>query len=118
MSTGVRRSGILNVKIEFFRDSFACELYGNQYNAQTKNFIFVLITFSMTQSAKNPGRKPVVSKNCIGCGACAAISGEVFKMSETTFLSEVLPLDSYEGKDVDDAMTACPVGAIVWGSQE
>ena len=59
-------------------------------------------------------RKPHVNESCIGCCACAAISGEVFEMDMDTGLSVVRPLDSYEGKGVDDAIAACPVRAISW----
>ena len=63
-----------------------------------------------TKSAK---RRPCVSNSCIGCGACTAIAGEVFALNDDG-ISTVLPLDSYEGKDVDDAIAACPVRAIAW----
>jgi len=59
-------------------------------------------------------RKPHVNESCIGCCACAAISGEVFEMSMDTGLSTVRTLESYEGKNVDDAIAACPVRAISW----
>ena len=59
-------------------------------------------------------RKPIVSSACIGCGACAAISGDVFEMDQDTGLSVVQSCDSYEGKDVDDSILACPVSAISW----
>lgn len=41
-------------------------------------------------------KKPIVSSACIGCGACVAISGDVFEMSDDTCLSEVRTLDNYE----------------------
>ena len=63
-------------------------------------------------------RKPVVSSACIGCSACVAISGDVFQISDDTCLSEVQTLDNYEGKDVDDAILACPVNAISWKENE
>ena len=58
-------------------------------------------------------RKPVVSSACIGCGACVAISGEVFEFNEDGY-SVVKDLTDYEGKDVDDSIAACPVSAINW----
>lgn len=58
-------------------------------------------------------RKPHVNANCIGCAACTAISGDVFDI-DGNGLSTVKPCASYEGMDVDDAIAACPVGAITW----
>lgn len=58
-------------------------------------------------------KKPVVSSACIGCGACVAISGDVFELNDDGY-STVIALPNYEGKDVDDSITACPVSAISW----
>lgn len=58
-------------------------------------------------------RKPIVSSACIGCSACVAISGDVFELNDEGY-STVLELEDYEGKDVDDAIIACPVNAISW----
>jgi ferredoxin len=58
-------------------------------------------------------RKPVVSNACIGCGACVAISGDVFELNDDGY-STVMDLSDYEGKDVDDSIVACPVSAISW----
>jgi len=58
-------------------------------------------------------RKPVVSSACIGCSACVAISGDVFELNDDGY-SIVMDLPDYEGKDVDDAIVACPVNAISW----
>ena len=56
---------------------------------------------------------PHVNETCIGCSACVAISGDVFELNDEG-KSEVVELDNYEGKDVDDAIAACPVDAISW----
>lgn len=56
---------------------------------------------------------PDVNETCIGCSACVAISSEVFELNDEG-VSEVIALDDYEGKDVDDAIAACPVDAISW----
>lgn len=56
---------------------------------------------------------PYVNETCIGCSACVAISGEVFELNDEG-KSEVVALENYEGKDVDDAIAACPVDAISW----
>lgn len=56
---------------------------------------------------------PDVNETCIWCSACVAISGDVFELNSEG-KSEVVSLDSYEGKSVDDAIAACPVDAISW----
>ncbi len=56
---------------------------------------------------------PDVNETCIGCSACVAISEDVFELNDEG-ISEVVALDSYDGKDVDDAIAACPVDAISW----
>ena len=58
-------------------------------------------------------RKPIVSEACIGCGACVAISGEVFEFNDEGY-SIVKEMSDYEGQDVDDSIVACPVDAISW----
>jgi len=58
-------------------------------------------------------KNPVVSNACIGCGACVAISGDVFELNDDGY-SVVIDLPDYEGKDVDDSIVACPVNAISW----
>jgi len=58
-------------------------------------------------------RFPDVNETCIGCSACAAISGEVFQMDDEG-LSKVQNLEGYEDKFVDEAISACPVDAISW----
>lgn len=58
-------------------------------------------------------RKPLVSNACIGCGACVAISGDVFELNDDGY-SIVKELSDYDGKDVDDSIAACPVSAISW----
>lgn len=56
---------------------------------------------------------PYVNETCIGCSACVAISGDVFELNDEG-KSEVVELGDYQGKDVDDAIMACPVDAISW----
>lgn len=58
-------------------------------------------------------RKPHVNSTCIGCSACVAISSDVFELNDDG-LSIVKSCDTYEWKDVDDAIAACPVTAISW----
>ncbi len=58
-------------------------------------------------------RKPHVNSTCIGCSVCVTISSQVFELDEQ-WLSHVRLCDSYEGHDVDDSISACPVNAISW----
>lgn len=72
----------------------------------------------LTEEQKNKLKEawvkvPVVNPSCIGCSACVAISPEVFELNDE-WLSEVVALDSYEGKWVEDSIAACPVDAISW----
>ena len=71
---------------------------------------------SIQEKAKEIGqklRKPHVNSTCIGCAACTAISGDVFTLNDDG-LSMVQTIENYEGHDVDDAISACPVNAISW----
>lgn len=50
---------------------------------------------------------------CIGCGACAAICGNVFEINDEGLSSVIV--DTIDEADVDDAKEAiesCPTGAI------
>ncbi len=58
-------------------------------------------------------RKPHVNSTCIGCSACISISWDVFDFDENG-MSHVKSCETYEWKDVDDAIAACPVNAISW----
>ena len=60
-------------------------------------------------------RYPDVNETCIGCSACVAISPSVFELDDEG-KSVVIELESYEDKDVDDSIIACPVDAISWKS--
>ena len=50
---------------------------------------------------------------CIGCGACAAMCDEVFTINDEG-LSEVIveEVDADKEQAVQDAVDACPTGAI------
>ncbi|EKE30034.1 MAG: hypothetical protein ACD_2C00054G0003 [uncultured bacterium (gcode 4)] len=63
--------------------------------------------------AKSPTRRPQVNERCIGCWACIAICPDVFDFTDEGY-AKALRLDDYEGKWVDDAISACPVDAIKW----
>lgn len=62
---------------------------------------------------KKAMKKPHVNSTCIGCGACAAIAGDVFDLNDMG-LSCVKSLPEYPESDTDDAIAACPVSAISW----
>lgn len=50
---------------------------------------------------------------CIGCGACAAICGNVFEINDEGLSSVIV--DTIDEADIDDAKEAiesCPTGAI------
>jgi len=72
-----------------------------------------MLSDSQRSALKWTIRKPHVNSTCIGCSACIAISGDVFEFNSDG-LSCVLPLPSYENKDIDDSIAACPVNAISW----
>lgn len=58
-------------------------------------------------------RYPYVNESCIWCGACVAISSDVFDLNDQG-VSVVKQLDNYENLWVDDSIMACPVNAISW----
>lgn len=60
-------------------------------------------------------RFPDVNETCIGCTVCTTVSSDVFEMNDEG-VSTVQFCPSYEDKDVDDAIAACPVDAISWQS--
>lgn len=106
---------------KFFRIFFFLANCMEIYTMRKRKYVFVLHSLTISEmtlidqeTLAKLQRKPIVSNACIGCGACAAISGDVFRMSDDTGLSEVQTIDSYEGKDVDDSIMACPVSAISW----
>ena len=73
-----------------------------------------LLTEEQIQQLRSTGtRFPDVNETCIGCSACVAISGDVFELNDE-WKSVVRQCDSYEWKEVDDAILACPVDAISW----
>ena len=61
-------------------------------------------------------RFPDVNETCIGCSACVAISWEVFELNDEG-KSVVKECSSYEDREVDDAIMACPVDAISWKNE-
>ena len=58
--------------------------------------------------------KPVVNKElCIGCGTCASICAEVFKMGADNKSEVIEVADLMKNKDcIDQAVQSCPAQAI------
>ena len=61
--------------------------------------------------------KPKIDDSCIGCGTCESVCPAVFKMEDKDdrIIAVVIEAD-YTANEagVDEAITACPVGAISW----
>jgi ferredoxin len=64
---------------------------------------------------KSAGKRfPKVDDSCIWCNACVVVAEEgVFELDDQ-WKSIVLEMDDYEGKWVENAISACPVDAISW----
>ena len=57
--------------------------------------------------------KVVVDKNkCIGCGTCATIASEVFRLNKENKSEVVGDPASVSGEILKKAESSCPVGAI------
>lgn len=59
----------------------------------------------------------IIEEDCIACGQCQAIAPEVFEVDDVA----VVIVDSVPEElidDVQDAIEACPTGAIVWDEDE
>ena len=50
---------------------------------------------------------------CSLCMGCVEICSEVFKYNDAGYI-EVIDLQEYSEKDVDDAIMLCPEDCIVW----
>lgn len=56
----------------------------------------------------------VNQEECVGCGACAELAPEVFRMNDDE-KSEVYGKVTPENKsEVQDAIDTCPVSCIAW----
>lgn len=53
-------------------------------------------------------------EKCIGCGTCAALAGETFKMNEEG-KAEVLPDPKDDKETIEMAAASCPVDVIEVG---
>ena len=73
-----------------------------------------IITEEQVAKLQEAGIKvPDVNQDCIGCSACVAIEENVFELNDEG-KSEVVFHENYEGFEVDDSISACPVDAISW----
>lgn len=57
-------------------------------------------------------RRPQVNDRCIGCWACINVAPDVFEYEKG--FAKAKKLDNYEWKNVDDAISVCPMDAIKW----
>ena len=59
-------------------------------------------------------RKPDIDiGDCTLCMACVEICPEVFRYNVAGYI-EVIDLQEYSEKDIDDAMVLCPEDCISW----
>jgi len=58
-------------------------------------------------------KKYKVTEKCISCHACVEVAGKNFKMGKEKAYVYKQPEDEAEEKQCQDALSACPVGAIV-----
>jgi len=60
-------------------------------------------------------RKVVVNQDdCIGCGNCAELCPEVFKLDEAIEKSQVIMPTGGPEDCINDAIDQCPASAISW----
>lgn len=60
-------------------------------------------------------KHPVVDIGiCTLCGGCLEVAPEVFKYNEPLGFIEVVDIDQYPKKEVDEAIMICPVDCIQW----
>lgn len=55
----------------------------------------------------------IIEEDCIGCGQCGMMVPEVFEVED---IAKVIVdhVDKDLVKDVEEAIEACPTGAITW----
>jgi len=59
----------------------------------------------------------VDEEKCLGCGACASLCPKVFKINEKG-KSEVIDQNGDTPENIETAIAACPVQAILWEEEE
>jgi ferredoxin len=60
------------------------------------------------------GRVYIDEDECIGCGSCADICPEVFKLDEETEKSKVIKPEGGPEDLIEKAMVECPMSCIFW----
>ena len=61
------------------------------------------------------GRKVIIDEpECIGCGSCADICPEVFKLNKGTEKSIVIKPEGGPEDLIEEAMGECPMSCIYW----
>lgn len=51
---------------------------------------------------------------CIGCGLCASMADDVFRMNDESKAESYQPATPHNQDIVQDAINSCPVSAIAW----
>lgn len=77
--------------------------------------------FTGTLSAAQPDEAPVCYATieegaCVGCGSCAALAPEVFRMNDRGTAEALAPVDAAHKSEVQEAMNMCPADCIHWES--
>lgn len=57
-------------------------------------------------------KTPFVDDNCIGCGACVAICGDVFDLDDEWKAFAKKGMNTCNSEWIDDARGSCPVDSI------
>ena len=61
------------------------------------------------------GRRVTIDEpECIGCGSCADICPEVFKLNKETEKSVVIKPEGGPEDLIEEAMGECPMSCIYW----
>ena len=60
---------------------------------------------------------PKVNRSCIWCWACVTIAPETFELNNN-WLAQVIKSVTYENENIKDAISVCPVNAIIWIESE
>jgi ferredoxin len=75
----------------------------------------IILSEEKKKLLKSAGKRfPKVNDTCIGCNACVVVSEWVFELDDESWKSFTIELDDYEGKWVENAISACPVDSISW----
>ncbi len=57
-------------------------------------------------------RVKIDKETCIGCGYCASVCSEMFKVGEDEKAAVLCDVTENNKNAAEDAMSGCPVGAI------